>query len=100
MAHHSNEHVDKYDDDEDMVCSEEERSDALDYRRRVITSRERVRNPRITRAQSFSGVFYLDTVYGHQTKHGPEQTVQRQRQTAINNDIINSHCTLLIANCN
>ena len=43
MTHHGNEHVDKYDDDGDVVKGKQKHANAFHYRRGVVSTRETVR---------------------------------------------------------
>jgi len=69
MTHHCDEHVDKDDDDGDVVERKEERSDAFDDRRGRIAAGEA---HRVVTAVLLRRVLDLDAVDGHQAEHRPE----------------------------
>jgi len=62
VAHHGNEHVDKDDDDGDVVQCKQEHSDSFHDRRGVISARKTVR---VFVVLVFARVFDLDAVNTH-----------------------------------
>ena len=76
MAHHSDEHVREYDDNGDVVESEQEESDALNDRSGVTSAGEAVG---ILVTLFLRRVLDLDALYSNETKHRPEETEEGPR---------------------
>ena len=77
VTHHGDQHVDEYNNNGDMVESEQKHSNSLDHRcRRVATWKTiHVRTPSL-----LGRVLDLNTVDIDKTEHGPKQWEQSSRQ--------------------
>jgi len=76
MTHHCNKHVDEYDDDGDMIESKQKHSYTFHNGRRMATAWKTVS---IQIVFLLRREFDLNAVDTDETKHGPEQTVERPR---------------------